>query len=193
MSIIPQKIAVAVIWILLASAVVVSVAALAKAAAELYDAFTIIQNEGVKAGLKTIDAGDLSTAAGGVAALVGLSLAAVATLHNSSKVVVEVRSVTWGLSAVAPYPEQEIRNKLAHILNPETSEWILGWDQIYIATVPEYLIIEPGETNEVIFDFIIPNEFLSVLVNVFIPNNVYTETFGWDKSIYYDIPNPPNL
>ena len=171
MSAIPQKIAVAVIWILLASAVVVSVAALAKAAVELYNVFTIIQNEGVKAGLKTIDAGALSAAAGGVAALAGLSLAAVAgyyrfrlfredrphlslalqlstrmvspdsrhigavaTLHNSSKVVVEVRSVTWGLSAVAPYPEQEIQNKLAELFNPESSEWMkFGWNQVYSA------------------------------------------------------------
>ena len=60
-------------------------------------------------------------------------------------------------------------------------------------TVYEHLVIEPGETDEVVFDFIIPNELLAVLVTVFIPNIAYTETAGWNKSIYYDIPKPPNL
>ena len=120
---------------------------------------------------------------------------ATAVLKNTSKVAVRVEEAKWELAAVAPYEASVIDNKKKEFSEGDCgrkSDWQeFPWNIIDEFTIPEKnRIIEPGESDEITFDFIAPATLEAAAVSLFIPNSARADADdapGWYRRTFHDL------
>ena len=115
---------------------------------------------------------------------------ATAVLKNTSKVAVRVEEATWELAAVAPYEASVIDDKKKEFSEGDWQEF--PWNIIDGFTIPRRThIIEPGESDEVTFDFIAPAALEAAVVSLFIPDSASVDNTddapGWYRRTFHDM------
>ena len=115
---------------------------------------------------------------------------ATAVLKNTSKVVVPVKEIQWAMKAVAPYEAHDIDEKTKKFFDPCQDKWQeFGWDEVQHFTIHRNTpIIEPGESDEITFDFIAPVELDAVAVSLFISDSASADdATGWYRRAFHDL------
>ena len=114
----------------------------------------------------------------------------VARLHNTSKVRVIVETVHWDLSIVAPYAEryvEELVQEFSDESQGDSGVREFPWDLLESDRISNYrMAVEPGETEQLTYDFIIPTNIWSVAVSIFV-ENIDEDAMGWSRREFYDI------
>ncbi len=117
-----------------------------------------------------------------------------ATLFNNSKVAVEIRHAEFRIQQISPFEDAEINalhkeflakpNSEKYLPFPSILEYRREWD------VSE-LIIEPGETETEVYEFIVRNEFETVSVDSFFVDTTNLADAknpkGWVATSVHDI------
>lgn len=224
-SLMREQVAGAVVWTLAALAAATLVLMLAVG---LWRWGSVLADDGWLAALQSVDVRGVGLAAGGVATMVGVAIAALAgyykfqifregrpqltidlqashrrispsfahigataRLSNTSKVVVIVSRATWDLTAIAPYTDDDAeRLKKDYERDYQHDDNEFGEPVQKQALVQFNLMIEPGETDQITFNFITPAGLESVAITLFIFNNEAsseTAPSGWFRRIFYDL------
>ena len=127
----------------------------------------------------------------------------IAKAENTGKVKVDVDNIDWELAVIAPYDnatlhemqtefdsfmqeEQEENNETSPVEDIE-----FPWHIIESHTIERWgMNVEPGETEELTFDFIASAEVKSVVMSLFIENQetgLGGERIGWHRREFHDI------
>ena len=112
-----------------------------------------------------------------------------ATLHNSSKVKIELRKGFFLLQQISPMPDEEVDSLHAEVFKEEKYEHI-QWPTIEETDRefgPGDLIVEPGESHPEPFEFILPRHYESVMIYTYFYNPISSHPEGWAASKVYDI------
>ena len=120
-----------------------------------------------------------------------------ASIHNSSKVAVQIDQAFIRVQAVAPISDNEVEVLFAEALTQEESGaengaiWWPTLDEIDRSWGSGELIIEPGGTDTQAYEFIIDKEVEAVLVYAYFRNADHKEKTGvpqgWEVSAVYDL------
>lgn len=120
-------------------------------------------------------------------------IAAKVTLHNSSKVRVEVRSGIFRIHQIAPLEDPEIENIYSQVFEARELD-DLQWptlDETQPAWEENELVIEPGEAHHYTVEFIISVDHKTVLIYTYFYNSYYLKgrkaPQGWGETTVYDI------
>ena len=130
-------------------------------------------------------------------------IGAIAKAKNTGKVNVNVDKIDWELAAIAPYDNsalQEIQKEYDSFTRQERNDENtlvedveFPWHGIQSYSIERWgMNVEPGETEELTFDFIAPAEVKSVVVSLFIINQESEqdeEQVGWYRREFHDISN----
>ena len=221
-----EQVALAVVWALVALAAATLVIVLAVG---LWRFASIAADGGWPAALLSVDLPGVGLAAGGIATMVGVAIAAlvgyykfqlfregrphltielsashrpvspgfthigaIARLSNTSKVAVIISTATWNLIAIAPYADdvaEQLKEDFVRDYRYDGDEF--GKQVRNLPVISRFdLIIEPGETSQITFDFITEADLDSVAVILFIDNDAAiseTNRAGWGCRIIYDL------
>lgn len=114
-----------------------------------------------------------------------------ATLHNSSRVKIEVREGLFRLQQIAPLSDEEIMELYAQVFIDEESKH-LQWptlEEIDRKWAANELIVEPGESHQETYEFIVSREVTSVMVYAYFYNSRYPQSpsEGWGATTVHDI------
>ena len=123
----------------------------------------------------------------------------VARLHNTSRVGVKVENVDWELSVIAPYSEDHLE-RLIQAFRYNTSDQKVTDESEDANTWVEFpwqildsdsqsgieMMVEPGETEQVTYDFIVPDTVETVSVSMHI-KNMEEEDMGWSRRELHDL------
>lgn len=118
-----------------------------------------------------------------------------ATLHNRSRVKVELRQAEFALQRVAPASDEHIEQLYADVFHYEKHEDI-PWDTLddvnrNWSKNKRIRIIEPSELHKEPFEFIVSTDVESVLVYTYFYNQEYSQgsrsAHGWGSTTVYDI------
>ena len=111
------------------------------------------------------------------------------TLHNSSKVKVDLRSGFVVLQRIAPEEDETIQDIYTSAYGGQFIDdfsWHVLYEEIWDWQVNEFSI-EPGESRNQVLEFIISKEVETVRVYTFYPHpNLVNEEIGWDMTTVYD-------
>ena len=112
------------------------------------------------------------------------------TLHNSSKVKVDMQKGFLVLQSVAPVTDQDVERVYEEAFAGEFVE-DFGWP-VLEEEVREWkrgeLVIEPGEVHREVLEFIISNEIDTVQVYTYYYNSMSSrKATGWSMGTVYDI------
>ena len=120
-------------------------------------------------------------------------IAVTATLHNSSKVKVEIRSGFFRLQQLAPVSDKEVERLYAQVFTNEEEEY-LQWpilDQVRRSWNVGELIVEPGESHSETFEFVVATEIESAIIYTYFYNPQHSlrprTAEGWYATAMYDI------
>lgn len=118
-----------------------------------------------------------------------------ATLHNGSRVKMELLEADFLLQQIAPTNDDRIEHLYADVFHNAKHE-DLQWDTLYDAKrnwSKNERIIEPGELHKEPFEFIVSTGVESVLIYTYFYNPGYTQgsqaAQGWGATRVYDILN----
>ena len=130
-------------------------------------------------------------------------IGAIAKAENTGKVNVDVDKIDWELAVISPYDNTTLRemqdeyNKFIKEEQERNDENVLvedvefPWHIIQSYSIERWgMNVEPGETEELTFDFIVPVEIRSVVVSLFIENQETEqdeESTGWHRRKFHDI------
>ena len=108
-------------------------------------------------------------------------------LRNTSNVKVEIHDAFCRLSQIAPLASDYVT---ATMLDPEPTWPIL--QEIRNEARSPFTIVEPGESSQVAYQFVVLPAAASVLVHTFVYNGRYSEadagrSQGWQAYTFYDI------
>lgn len=116
-----------------------------------------------------------------------------ATLHNSSRVKIELREADFRLQQVSPLSDQQVETlytevfaeaEHTHVQWPILTEVQRDWDK-------GDLIVEPSESHQESYDFIVSTGVESVSVYTYFYNTSFSEggrtAEGWGATTVYDI------
>ena len=116
-----------------------------------------------------------------------------ATLHNSSRVKIELREADFRLQQVSPLADQQVESlytevfaekEHTHVQWPILTEVQRDWDK-------GDLIVEPSESHQESYDFIVSTGVESVSVYTYFYNTSFSEggrtAEGWGATTVYDI------
>ena len=116
-----------------------------------------------------------------------------ATLHNRSKVQVELREGFFRLQLVAPVSDEQIERLYAQVFADKTEQHI-QWDtleQIQREWRTGELIVEPGESHPETYEFIVSKNVESVIIYTYFYNPRFSQNThsaeGWVATTVYDI------
>ena len=115
-------------------------------------------------------------------------IAVTATLHNGSRVEMEIREGFCRIQQVAPVSDEDVEHLYAQVLGddaylqwPTLDEVRRGWDR-------DELIVEPGESHPETFEFIVSGAIESVVIYTYFYNSRYPQPpQGWAATTVYDI------
>lgn len=125
-----------------------------------------------------------------------LHIAVTATLHNTSKVKVDVKDGYIRLSQISPIDDETVERKYAQRFDNLDDDGVryFQWDVLDTArqaSSEALLVIEPGESHAELGEFIVSNEVETVLVHSYFYNSQYPGNAhsapGWTASTVYDI------
>ena len=122
-----------------------------------------------------------------------LHLSVIATLHNSSKVKIEVREAAFRLQRIGPLADPEVEQLYAQVFidNEESSIQWTSYDELERSWGKGELIIEPGESHHEAYEFIVSREIDSVVVYAYFHNPEYREgtrkAQGWSVTTVHDM------
>lgn len=113
--------------------------------------------------------------------------------YDTSKVAIEVRRALFLLQRISPSTDEEIEKLYAEVF-VDRDEGHIQWhteDTLDRLWEPGELIVEPSESHAETYEFIISEEFKSVLIYSYFHNALYSDdsraTKGWDATSIYDI------
>ena len=116
-----------------------------------------------------------------------------ATLHNSSRVKMELRQAEFALQKIAPALDEDIEHLYVDVFHHEKHEDI-QWDTLDDAKriwSKNERIIEPGELHKEPFEFIVSTDVESVLIYTYFYNPGYSQgsqsSHGWGMTTIYDM------
>lgn len=220
-----EQVAGALIWALAALAAATLIAVLAVG---LWRFGSIAAADGWPAALRSVDLRGVGLAAGGIATMVGVAIAAlvgyykfqlfregrphltieltashrrvspgfahigaIARLSNTSKVVVTVSTATWELTAIAPYADAVAEQLKKDFVRGYRYDGEAFGTSVQKPVISQFnLKIEPGETDQITFDFITEGDLVCVAITLFIDNDAEsseTNLAGWSRRIFYDL------
>ena len=120
-------------------------------------------------------------------------IAVTATLHNSSKVRIEIRDSFFRLHQIQPLDDEYIEALYAAAFNSETHTDI-DWpvlDEAFRRLGPNELVIEPGEYHHEPCEFIVSREVETVLIYSYFYNTDHFDhsrsAQGWTATTVYDL------
>ncbi len=125
-----------------------------------------------------------------------MHISVTATLHNSSKVKVEIREGFFQLMQIAPIDDDDVEQLYSQVFHSNDSVDILDiqWpllDMLPRASSTNALVIEPGETHLELGEFIVSNEVKTILLYSYFYNSKSFEGSqsapGWTATTVYDI------
>ena len=115
------------------------------------------------------------------------------TLHNSSKVKVEIRKSFFRIYQIQPLRDDYVELLYKQAFNPDDPqniEWPL-LDEIHRQRDPNKLIVEPGESHYEPSEFIISKDTRTILVYSYFYNHAHSEgsrsAQGWTATTFHDI------
>lgn len=117
----------------------------------------------------------------------------IVTLHNSSKVKVEVRDFFFRMHQISPLSDEGVVNLYVNAFRSEDHSDI-DWpvmENVSKGLGRKELVIEPGEYHHEPFEFIVSEEVESVLIYSYFYNLKYSQhsqsAQGWAATTFYDI------
>lgn len=120
-------------------------------------------------------------------------IAVTATLHNSSKVRVEIRESFFRLHQIQPLDDEDIEALYEAAFNSGQHADI-GWpviDEAFRRLGPNELVIEPGESHHEYGEFIVSNDVDTVLIYSYFYNLEYSQhsrsAQGWNATTVHDM------
>ena len=117
-------------------------------------------------------------------------IAVTATLHNSSKVKIEISEGFFRLQQISPISDEEIEELEAQVFVDKTKQHI-QWPTL--VQLPRHwekneLIIEPGESHQETCEFIISRKVNTALIYTYYYNqNRLGSSEGWGVTSVYDM------
>ena len=125
-----------------------------------------------------------------------LHIAVTVTLHNSSKVKIDVKQGYIQLSQISPIDDETVKQKYAEVFGNPNAGDVRNFRWIELDTMPrasddDALVIEPGESHTELGEFIVSDEVKTVLVYSYFYNSRHSggarSAPGWTASTVYDI------
>ncbi len=120
-------------------------------------------------------------------------IAVTATLHNSSKVRVEVRESLFRIHQIQPLSDEDVEHYYVEAFH-EQGDGIIEWpvlDGVVRRVGPNELVIEPGEYHHETCQFIVSRDAQTVLVYSYFFNTGYSEygrsAQGWTATTVHDM------
>ncbi len=120
-------------------------------------------------------------------------IAVTATLHNSSKVKVEIREFFFRMHQVRPLSDEDVEYRYAQAFSSERYSDI-DWpvlENVSQRFGPNERVIEPGEYHHEPFEFIVSKNVETILIYSYFYNPKHSEhsqsAQGWTATIVYDI------
>ena len=101
---------------------------------------------------------------------------------NTGSGLCEVCEVHWAIQALSPYDDETTVQMIEEFENKEVSdqETEFPWSQVKEGTTSVTIAIEPGETEQMTYDFLIPHEIDAVMVSAWVANASEPKTTdGW--------------
>ena len=123
-------------------------------------------------------------------------ISVVATLHNNSKVKVEISNGYFDLLQISPIDDADIQALYDQTFSDSESDDVrdIQWpllDQIPRASDADKLVIEPGQSHVETVEFIVMREVQSVLICSYFENSSANQNtdaaVGWSSTTPYDI------
>ena len=115
-------------------------------------------------------------------------LAVTATLHNGSRVKMEIRDGFSRVQQVAPISDEDVEHLYAQALGDDAH---LQWpilDEITRSWDRDELIVEPGESHLETFEFIVSRAIESVIIYTYFYNSRYPQPpEGWAATTVHDM------
>ncbi len=120
-------------------------------------------------------------------------IAVTATLHNSSKVRVEVRECLFQIHQVQPLSDDDVEHYYVEAFREDGSAYI-EWptiDDVARKLEPNEIVIEPGAYHHEPCEFIVSRDVTTALVYSYFFNREYlehgTSAQGWSATTVHDI------
>ena len=116
-------------------------------------------------------------------------IAVTATLHNSSKVKMELRKGFFLLQQISPLSDEEVKSLHDQVFEDQEYQHI-QWptlEEVEREFGKGELIVEPGESHPETFEFILPQWYDSIMVYTYFYNPTSPQPQGWAASNVYDI------
>ena len=114
-----------------------------------------------------------------------------ATLHNSSKVKIEIRKGLFRLQRIAPMSDEEIRELNSKVFVDKEYkhlQWPTLWEVDHNWDV-NGLIVEPGESHRETYEFIVSKDVTSIMVYAYFYNSRFPQSpaEGWGATTVHDM------
>ena len=114
-----------------------------------------------------------------------------ATLHNSSKVKIEIRKGLFRLQQIAPTSDEEISNIYSQTFVDKEQDY-LQWptlEEVDRDWDINELIVEPGESHHETYEFVVSKDATSVMVYTYFYNSRFPKSpsEGWGAVTVHDI------
>ncbi len=120
-------------------------------------------------------------------------IAITTTLHNSSKVRVEVRESLFRIHQIQPWSDEDVEHYYVESFQAGGDGYV-GWpvlDEIERSLEPNELVVEPGEYHHEPCEFIVSRDVSTVLVYSYFFNLEWSEysqsAQGWTATTVHDI------
>ena len=120
-------------------------------------------------------------------------IALTATLHNSSKVRVEVRESLFRIHQIQPLSDEDVEHRYVEAFREDGSAYI-EWpilDDIGRKLEPNEIVVEPGANHHETCEFIVSRDVETVLVYSYFYNTGYSErghsAQGWTATTVHDM------
>ena len=115
-----------------------------------------------------------------------------ATLHNNSKVKVELREGFFLLQQIAPVsdPEVELLYDAVFVHREYDDFQWPSLDEVERRWERDECVVEPGEMHQELCEFIVSSGIETVMLYTFFTNSKASQPRGWEASTVYDIISP---
>lgn len=121
-------------------------------------------------------------------------IAVTATLHNSSRVQVEIRQGFFRLQQVAPIDDNDVEALYAQAFGAVSERSSIQWpvlDEWQTPSPENLLLIEPGQSHQEHVEFIVNHNVTCVLIYSCFYNSAFSESsqpaVAWAASTVYDV------
>ena len=114
------------------------------------------------------------------------------TLYNSSKVSLALDEADFSVQQIAPVSDEEIEELYAQVFEDEDEihlQWLTLDEAHHDWDIGE-MVVEPGESHQETYEFIVPSPVETVLVYTYFRNPQHSRSSrsaeGWGATTVYD-------